>query len=564
MFLTFKEFYNIGRPNKQLIAEVKDTKRNREEVARAYGLSDNMADHLALSRASELIDTWTKFEPMIDISNDYFGNVHSISGNQYNPKDIYSWARVSKDLGEDKMEALQNLEAMIANLKRAKEYNEKHKDEEGDYDIIYDNENATIYRPRSTGASCKLGRGTKWCTAATKGPNQFNSYVKDQGVTLFYVINKHPSGPVDQDNKWAVVMYPDGETFQVYDEQDKGIDWEAWEDIASNLGLPPGKGIYQKFMPPPIETLKFRIEQAMNSLTGRTRTEDDMVEWEHMMGVMQAVEAVPVEELKAYRNATGNPDELFLMNVTDTSSLRYFLAKEYNPPGSHNWGNQSFQEEIVRKFNRLTHLTKKADTGTDEEDVQDMDKATDELSGDKARLYEIEGQFLHYIKTHMNGEWPELEKAVIKNLSTNMDISDEFGRAKEPMKYIDTWVRLIINNKGTRWPEFEKLVKDKIKSMPDAESKTHPGSMDKDFYDVSNKVNPMATSYNAWVTRSQGISSWAEHYAYIPETYEQIQQFNRGEWDDENLPLTKSGQREVNFKTSNDKKETLREYITNL
>ena len=131
---TFKEY---------ILCEIKDSKRNREEVARAYGLSDNMADHLALSRASELIDTWTKFEPMIDMSNDYFGDAHSISGKQYNPKDIYSWARVSKDMGEDKIEALQNLEAMIANLKRAKEYNEKHKAEEGDYDIVYDNEYCT-------------------------------------------------------------------------------------------------------------------------------------------------------------------------------------------------------------------------------------------------------------------------------------------------------------------------------------------------------------------------------------------------------------------------------------
>jgi hypothetical protein len=83
--------------------------------------------------------------------------------------------------------------------------------------------------------------------------------------------------------------------------------------------------------------------------------------------------------------------------------------------------------------------------------------------------------------------------------------------------------------------------------MPDAESKTHPGSMDKDFYDVANKVTDMARTYNAWAASAQGLSSWEERYAYVPESYEQIQQFNRGEWDDENLPLTKSAQREVDF-----------------
>jgi hypothetical protein len=550
---TFKEY---------VLCEIKDSKRNREEVAQAYGLSDNMADHLALSRASELIATWTKFEPMIDISNDYFGDAHSISGKQYNPRDIYSWARVSKDLGEDKMEALQNLEAMIANLKRAKEYNEKHKAEESDYDIVHDNEYATIYRPRSTGASCKLGRGTKWCTAATEGPNQFNSYVKDQGVTLFYIINKQPAGPVDQDNKWAVVMYPDGETFQVYDELDKPVTWEAWEEIAMDLSLPPGKGIYKKYMPPPIETLKFKIEQATNSLTGRNRQEGDMVEWEHMQSILRAVDRVPEAELKAYRKEFGQPDEIFAMNVTDASSLNYFLNKKYNPPGSHEWGNKEFQTEIVRKINRLSHVTKQANTGTDERDVQEMDDATNELA--QRIIGESEGQFLHYIKTHMGGEWPDLEKAIIKNLSTNMEISDDFGRGKEPMKYMGSWAHLIINNKGARWPEFEKLVKNKIKSMPDAESKTHPGSMDKDFYDTANKVTDMARKYNVWVTRSRGNPKWEEHYAYVPETYEHIQQFNGGEWDDGNLPLTKSAQREVDFKKKNTNKGGMDGYIANL
>ncbi len=56
-------------------------------------------------------------------------------------------------------------------VKTASEYKDFHlflfMGEESDYDIVHDNEYATIYRPRSTGASCKLGRGTKWCTAAT-------------------------------------------------------------------------------------------------------------------------------------------------------------------------------------------------------------------------------------------------------------------------------------------------------------------------------------------------------------------------------------------------------------
>ena len=176
MIPTFREYYYLN--------EVKDTKRNRAEVARAYGLSDNAPEHVAQERAKELIDKFTKLEPLIDPNHDYFG----VPGKKYNPKDIYSWARLSKDMGYDKLEALQNFEAMLVNLGRLADQKQQTKLSEKEYDVIIDNEHATLYRPKSMAASCKLGAGTKWCTAATNN-NQFDSYMA-QGVVLFYAITK--------------------------------------------------------------------------------------------------------------------------------------------------------------------------------------------------------------------------------------------------------------------------------------------------------------------------------------------------------------------------------------
>ena len=86
-----------------LITEVKDTKRNREQIIQAYGLMDHAPEHVAQERAKELIDKFTKLEPLIDPAHDYFG----VPGKKYNPKDIFSWARVAKDMKYDKLEALQ-------------------------------------------------------------------------------------------------------------------------------------------------------------------------------------------------------------------------------------------------------------------------------------------------------------------------------------------------------------------------------------------------------------------------------------------------------------------------
>ena len=44
----------------------------------------------------------------------------------------------------------------------------------------------------------------------------------------------------------------------------------------------------------------------------------------------------------------------------------------------------------------------------------------------------------------MEGEWSELEKALLKNLGTNMEISEDFGRAKEPMKYIYYYLKSLV------------------------------------------------------------------------------------------------------------------------
>ena len=55
---------------------------------------------------------------------------------------------------------------LMGNTSRAQERLNTLVFSEKDYDVIHDGESATVYRPKSMAASCKLGASTKWCTSA--------------------------------------------------------------------------------------------------------------------------------------------------------------------------------------------------------------------------------------------------------------------------------------------------------------------------------------------------------------------------------------------------------------
>ena len=58
-------------------------------------------------------------------------------------------------------------------------------------ETLYEDADIKIYTPHTQEESCRLGRGTKWCTAATKGENMFNEYYKPDDL-LYIVVPKRP------------------------------------------------------------------------------------------------------------------------------------------------------------------------------------------------------------------------------------------------------------------------------------------------------------------------------------------------------------------------------------
>ena len=52
-------------------------------------------------------------------------------------------------------------------------------------DVIYDEKGILVIRPNDKEASCRYGRGTRWCTAATRGHNYFASYTNRGPLYMF-------------------------------------------------------------------------------------------------------------------------------------------------------------------------------------------------------------------------------------------------------------------------------------------------------------------------------------------------------------------------------------------
>ena len=584
MISTFREFYYLN--------EVKDTKRNREEVARAYGLTDNAPEHVAKDRAKELIDKFTKLEPLIDPNHDYFG----LPGKKYNPKDMFSWARLVKDEGYDKLEALQNFEAMLINLGRAADRKEQAKLSEKDYEVLVDNEHATLYRPKSMSASCKLGAGTKWCTAANVN-NQFDSYIA-QGVVLFYAITKRkqfntakavwPPQPAANgsrgratgsdfkpEEKYAVAMYPGGEVFEYFDSEDNKIDQSDWEYTFDSLGLPTDHAFYKKHGPSAVSLLKNSVNDAQSKMSGSTQRDpygDGDTNWELLNDVLDKVKIIfkdkdpdQLAELAKYRRDEGQPDEVFLMDVMENASMEYFTDREYNPPGSNNWANSQFQQEIVRNIGRLTYMVNQVN-GDDwkQEDVEDMDDLIRVVGGpgdgDEARNYFY--QLRLYISRHLNDKWPELENALLKLWETNHDavnIKEHDGYSELSSTPFDSslmWLRMMMEIKNGEWPELEQMLHNRVKSV------LHAGDKDPEFENKKNGIQSMAVSFNHQSNFRRQLKN-TDWRAWLPQSDEHFKRYMDGEWDIDGPPLTDQAQSERQYKNYS-KSNTIDEYVSNL
>ena len=77
---------------------------------------------------------------------------------------------------------------------------------EGETDVVYNDEQWIVVMPHTMESSIQWGKGTTWCTAATKSRNLFYSHVgrKEEDIVLFYAIRKGVDSKLDPNAKVSV------------------------------------------------------------------------------------------------------------------------------------------------------------------------------------------------------------------------------------------------------------------------------------------------------------------------------------------------------------------------
>ena len=103
---------------------------------------------------------------------------------------------------------------------------------------IYENDNVIVVQPKTMDASCKYGKGTKWCTAAEKSYNYFDDYYYRNSVNLYYVIPKdNVKLKKDVYSKIAVAVHPNGKK-EYFDVQDRNMDEREVRTVFKDWGVP--------------------------------------------------------------------------------------------------------------------------------------------------------------------------------------------------------------------------------------------------------------------------------------------------------------------------------------
>ena len=104
---------------------------------------------------------------------------------------------INKDIG--KYKSIEEVESMLNDENsyketthrqdvRERQKQRKESDIEKEADKVYEDSKWVVYVPKTYSASCKLGQGTKWCTATTETSDYYDSYSIDG--KLYIIINR--------------------------------------------------------------------------------------------------------------------------------------------------------------------------------------------------------------------------------------------------------------------------------------------------------------------------------------------------------------------------------------
>ena len=118
--------------------------------------------------------------------------------------------KINSDINQYNWQTLADIARKLSNTEIAEPDNADATKVEG-AKILYDGPLGTLSIPQTEAASCELGRGTEWCTAATKSDNKFADYNKKGPLYIWH------------DKKKKTKYQFHFETGQIMDAQDQPV-----------------------------------------------------------------------------------------------------------------------------------------------------------------------------------------------------------------------------------------------------------------------------------------------------------------------------------------------------
>jgi len=203
-----KKYIDDGKLNKHIYDKLVDIDKSRNKkyvdwMARAYVEYKSKLDQF---------DVVNDFEELL--------NKNKLPNDK---RDIYKYKTA-----EDVYDVVKHYEAVKTKGEKVREI--KHKDAE----VVFDNDEVIIVKPKSVEASALYGANTKWCTSSDKS-SYFDDYYYSKHSTLYYIIKKNPAG--NKYDKIAVEVAKNGKkTF--YDSVDDVINGNRAKSILIKLGVP--------------------------------------------------------------------------------------------------------------------------------------------------------------------------------------------------------------------------------------------------------------------------------------------------------------------------------------
>ena len=186
---------------------------------------------------------------------------------------------------------------------------------EGETDVVYNDEQWIVVMPHTMESSIQWGKGTKWCTAATKSANLFYSYVgrKDQDIILFYIINKNSDSRIDNTSKLSV-GFVNGTP--LLDGKNGGLSVNA-----SNIGIEK-------------ESLKKILDTKLELIMSAMKSHSEKIKSKHpakqaMQKIAQAKNPSVLEKYTAGMNLKERKDFIKILLEYDLSSeMSSFFARD--------------------------------------------------------------------------------------------------------------------------------------------------------------------------------------------------------------------------------------------